>query len=374
LLSLFKKIFFYSLDKVNRITPKNKNIISIITYPDFDDTAKNLVIDAIGKDIEVFILLTGESNQKKPSWAKNTVCVKKYSLKGMLYFIKSGYVLFTHNYYPYISLAKNQTVVNFWHGMPIKDIGKMDNNSIVPVANYSIASCEYFKEYLCKAFDMPIENITEIAHPRLKSFIKPDRKIRNVFAKKNEMLGIWLPTYRYTKLSGGRSDGDVNLDVVGIIDIDYEALDLFLINENIVIYIKPHPMNFQQVSEKAKVCRNIRFIGDNYLLDNNTSLYELMALSDFLITDVSSVYFDYKLLNKKIIIAFCDKLKYINSRCGGGRSFDDIVTEKNVNTQQELMAEILSISDLNNNDFEYMKYWGMDDVKKNTFDQLSKLK
>lgn len=357
---------------MNKIIPKNSRCASLITFPDFDDTAKNLTSDAAKKGFQVIILMSGPVTENRPVWAKNITCVKKYSLEGMWYFLRSKYVFFTHNHYPGVRVISNQTIVNLWHGMPIKDIGKMDSNSIVPVATYTIASCEYFCNYFSKAFNMPREAVIDVAHPRLKSFLEPVADIRNALVKTDEQFGIWLPTYRHSQLSGGRTDGDAALDIVGIEDIDYPELDATLVKKKIVIYIKPHPMNLKQVSEKAKECTNIRFIDDKYLMNLNTTLYEAMALSDFLITDISSVYFDYKILHKKIIIAFCDKDKYIQARCVGGRSYDDIIREPVICTQKELinaLTETVKPTD----DFEYMKNWQLDNVNKNIFEELSKI-
>jgi CDP-glycerol glycerophosphotransferase (TagB/SpsB family) len=373
LLSLFKKISLLLFNGLNFITPKSRKLATIITFPDFDDTAKNLVKDAAEKNIRIVILLSGVGKKITPQWASNIKCVKKYSFVGVWTFFRSKYVFFTHNHYPGAKVYSTQIIVNLWHGMPIKDIGKFDNNSIIPKATYTLASCDYFKNYFSKAFEMPLNAVINVAHPRLKSFINPDKNIINQFVKPDEKFGIWLPTYRHSILSGGRKDGDDELDIVGIENINYPDLDARLIIEKTIIFIKPHPMNLKQVSEKAKICKNIRFIDDGFLAERNTSLYELMALSDFLITDISSVYFDYKILNKKIIIAFCDKDKYTQSRCVGGRSYEKIISEPVIRTQTEFL-KALNTNYVHDEDFEYMEYWQMENVNKNIFEQISSLK
>lgn len=366
---LFKYIFLIFLNSFNIIVPKNKNSICVITYPDFDDTSKNLIRDSIAKKKKVTLLISKYTGGDLPYWSKDAHIYRKYSLKGIWSFLRSYYVFFTHNHYPGLRINNNQMIINLWHGMPIKDIGKFDKKAIIPKANFTIASCDYFQKYLSLAFDMPLNSILKLPHPRLKSLFNTDSKLKSKFVSENESFGIWLPTYRKTIMSESREDGDSKLDIIGIENINYSSLDEELIKRNVVIYVKPHPMNLKQVVPAALACKNIKFIDDDWLAKQNITLYEVLALSDFLITDISSVYFDYKVLNRKIIIAFCDKSKYIQSRCQNGKNFEEIVNEKVIYNQQELLDQIDTSMYTPNK--EYIVFWEKEKIVNNFFDELN---
>lgn len=77
-------------------------------------------------------------------------------------------------------------------------------------------------------------------------------------------------------------------------------------------------------------------------------IYPLLPVSDYLITDYSSIYFDYLLLNKEIIFYPFDYTEYVNEDRKLYFDYDEITPGEKVYTFEKLL-DTLSI--LNNLDF-----------------------
>ena len=76
--------------------------------------------------------------------------------------------------------------------------------------------------------------------------------------------------------------------------------------------LKPH---FAQDVSKIKSCNlsNIKFIDDQFFIENNITSYEFIANCDALISDYSSVYYDYLLCDKPIGLVWEDFHEYKNT-------------------------------------------------------------
>ena len=60
--------------------------------------------------------------------------------------------------------------------------------------------------------------------------------------------------------------------------------------------------------------KNIKIIKNSDISDSNITLYELLSVTDLLLTDYSSVYIDYLLINKPVAFLMSDFESYLNTR------------------------------------------------------------
>src|SRR5699024_6633597 len=86
----------------------------------------------------------------------------------------------------------------------------------------------------------------------------------------------------------------------------------FLIKKNITIVIKVHPHQ-KNLSLFKKQYSNIKILDDS-MLDINVDFYNYIPAFDSLITDYSSIIFDYLLLDKPIAFAIEDYDEYLDKR------------------------------------------------------------
>jgi len=141
------------------------------------------------------------------------------------------------------------------------------------------------------------------------------RKNFDIDIKKKIIL--YCPTYRsYTQFNIAHKEGQERENLFGYKKMDFDRLFKILYQYDAVIFFKFHP--FEEKKHLPKFCnKNLKYF---YLLDQNTlnklkiQLYDILNEVDILITDYSSVYFDFLLLNKPIIFNNYDMENYINTR------------------------------------------------------------
>ena len=206
--------------------------------------------------------------------------------------------------------------LNSWHGSAIKKMGEDINEGNKSFAIKSsknnpgvmLAQSEYDVEVFTKAFQMRKEQFRIVGLPRNDELAHVTQNIQD---EKKQLLGIqankkvilYAPTFReYDKDSGN--------NVVLIHPINLTLWQEQLGNDYVLL--------FRAHYEVAKVMG----IKDNDFVKNVSSysnLNDLMIASDMLISDYSSIFFDYSILGKPMLSYCYDYDKYAQKR---GMYFD----------------------------------------------------
>lgn len=228
--------------------------------------------------------------------------------------VATAELLFSDNtFYPFFSKRQEQRYINTWHGTPLKTLGKDIKGEETSygniIRNLLQADILYFSnEYTAKhhlsslGLDGVLKTKSYIApSPRNSSFFNIDRvkTIRASEKLQNKKVIVYLPTYRGK--SSGASAGSANKVK--------ELLEKFVANlpEDYIIYYKLHPIDNQKIVINSDEER-IKKIPENY------ELYDFLSATDGLITDYSSVMFDYSLLDKPIYLYTYDQEEYVSER------------------------------------------------------------
>lgn len=306
-------IALYSLyNTLNLIFYKKKKRIIFISFPDATDNSWYLYSYALAnlKNYEITWLVQNSSAniEKKildhsklyPNHNKVNV-TKRWSIKGLVEFSSARFVFHTHGTYFYIKKALNApTIVNLWHGMPIKAIGLLDKteNKNFCYSDYSIATSESYRKIISEAFNIPIAKVLATGLPRndvLYSSVNNDTrdKILNTLGSNiEENIIVWLPTYRVSSFGDIRSDALNNSFLDDLDDGFLEELDVLCSENNIKVVIKLHPMD--SISEGLKDLKfaNIQFYDAVGWKNLDVELYDLISLSKGIVSDFSSVMID----------------------------------------------------------------------------------
>ena len=306
---------------LNTLIPKQNKAV-LYGYPDGEDSISEMTrcISARG-DMRTILLVDRLASRN--DFASTVVRLKRKSLRGLWHFLTARYVFFTHGLYLSPRPPSTQTCVNVWHGMPFKRIGHMLGR-VPPNSSHVIATSKFFRGFVSQSFGKPEGEVLVTGIPRNDVMVRA--AARSAEIKRAMGLGgsgelprllFWLPTYREAVRGLVRTDGRSHSSIFGMDDMDVEAFEAFLAKNNCICVAKPHPMA-AEYGDKIGNGR-IRIWRDADIAARGLSLYEIVGAADLLITDASSVYVDYLMLDRPVVIAFPDIDEYSATR---GFSFE----------------------------------------------------
>lgn len=304
---------FKIINPINKIIYKNPRKIVIYSNLGFRDNVKavfDYLIDNNYNENYKIICSINDFKKYKNYDLKNVTFTSNFF--GIYYFLTSKYFFYCFGKYP-IKPSKYQIVVNLWHGTPLKRIGNMEDGKEHEDYNYFtyvLATSNPFKSIMMKSFRCSEENVLICGHPRNDILFNKSNKNK---IKCDKKLIIWLPTFRHSEII--KEDNSESVNVIPIFENNdsIERLNRYLQKSQIHLIIKLHPIqNVNGVSFKNY--SNLEILTNQHLKDKKIDLYELLSMSDALITDYSSVYFDYLLLNRPIAFTVDDIDSYGDRR------------------------------------------------------------
>lgn len=218
---------------------------------------------------------------------------------GIFHFFSSKHIYYCFGRIPIIP-SKDQIAVQMWHGTSFKGFDKaMQETNSLKKQFYSLvfASSSLFIPIVSKKFSVPTEKVFLCGHPRTDIFFVDNNEIYE-FGDTTKLI-TWLPTFRNSKKMGYSDVDDPKTIPIFKDESELDKLDIFLNNYKVKLFIKLHPMQDYREGEFPHYKNIIVFSHDNFL-DENLDLYRLLKQSDALITDYSSVFYDFLLLNRPI--------------------------------------------------------------------------
>ncbi len=254
------------------------------------------------------------------------------------------------------ALLSEAKTVQLWHGIPLKAIGFPEINSTVNMnpekakhlafaySGYDtvVSTSPFFTERaFAKAFKA--EEFVESGYPRNDvlmrrptkyDMINTDRDLYGELVKFRKLGGktvFFMPTFRDTG-GGPFEDGA----------IDLMRMSEFCRKKNLMFVCKFHPY---LTLNKVSLPENIR------LVDSKSDVYPLLPLCDVLLTDYSSVYFDFLLVDKPIVFYPYDYKKYISKNRELLFDYDSMTPGKKVTDENDLYTAFEDIMINNIDDF-----------------------
>lgn len=319
-------IFLNLLSVVNHILPKNdRKILLYDSARDFlDDNTEALYTwlkkEGYDSKYKIYVYV---ANQK----VNNSKYVNIGLLRGVLEFLTAKYVFFSFGDFR-IRPSKKQVVINQWHGSPAKCIGKMTNDEKYQKEkldnfSYILSSSDLFVPIMAKAFGCSEDKVMVMGNARNDYLFSSKDTLSLLDIKRSEYkkMFLWMPTFRQSK-DKRFQDGDTEVSetMLPILfkNSDLKALDDYLCDLNVLLVIKIHPL----AMFKENRYRNIITVTNDDLFSKDVRLYEFVKEFDALLTDYSSIYFDYLILNRPIGFTLDDYEKYKSTR---GFVFDNMI-------------------------------------------------
>ena len=238
---------------------------------------------------------------------KKVICAKRLphdpeTALEMTEVILTSKVIVTDDYVKYLRyfpLRPEQRVIQLWHACgAFKKFGQRGTNMSLPEdrathAQYNLVcvSGENLRSIYADAFDVNYNKVKALGCPRTDDYFNKrliNKTKRKIYFRHPSLIGksviVYAPTFR--DVGCDRSEFHPELD------FDRLSKDLL---PNQILLICPHPVMKNDILPKKY--KNIRVMRD-------FSTNDYMLISDMLITDYSSVIFEYALLRKPIAF-FC---------------------------------------------------------------------
>ena len=305
-----KTLFFKISDltsKLNTLIPKKRNRIVIYSNWGFRDNIRTLYQYLVDNGYQdKYEIICASNNFYHLKRCNRVKFISIY--RGLYYFLTSKYFFYSFGKYP-IKPSNNQMVVNLWHGMPLKKIGNLENGMENIDYNFFtkvVSSSDLFTPIMKAAFNANDEQILLVGNIRNDELFE-EEKDKNI---------IWMPTYRNSKNYHDSQDAIIfSLD-----DTEFRIINKLLLEYEYHLYIKLHPLEESQFKFKNNYS-NIHMLSEETISQHYGTLYKFLGTTSALITDYSSVFLDYYLLNRPVAFTINDYEEYKGKR---GFVFDNV--------------------------------------------------
>lgn len=272
-----------------------------------------------------------------------------YTLGGIYYSLRAKVYLYD-NYSKDICflLSGGAKKINMWHGVPLKKIN-MDNifdkvrhpeNQLQKAkwflrrlsdekpSHYVLTTSEYLRPIFSSAF--ATQNVIVEGYPRNDVLIGGIKKnilseIENYTIntikdkKKDHKIILYMPTFRDSE----KKFFDI---------MDMKVFNKYLEDNHFFFCVKLHP--------KSKLREQFANLASDHIfvIDPLADPYSFLAETDLLLTDYSSIYFDYLYLNKPIIFFNYDLKEYLSGSRELYFNYEDMTPGIKVSDMKGLMA------------------------------------
>lgn len=334
----YVKIFFKKLlkivIKIFYIFPINNKKILFCesTNSNFSGNCRS-IYDALKDKKYTFYLIESHKTCNKNIIKNYTF----YNIIALYHLATARFIFADTGFLSFLSGRRGQKNIQLWHGagafkkfgfseLNLKKI-KYDKNQYKSIDLLTVSSNKVIDFYQ-EAFNIKKEKIKNLGLPRADIFFKEDEKLKvktNFFCEypklKNKKIIMYAPTFR-----------DNDNDFFNL------KLDLKLMKEkleklNYVLFLRLHP---SIKKDDISVDNIFSFDFSKYEQVSN-----LLIVSDILISDYSSIIFEFAILKKPILFFSYDAEEYIKER-GFYYDYYEFIPNKINYTTEEIINSIIN--------------------------------
>ncbi|RLD78565.1 MAG: hypothetical protein DRJ07_13010 [Bacteroidetes bacterium] len=330
----FYKLFFNVIKFYFYLIPIERKRILFISKDFIGSNNKFLFLYCLGNNIDTMMLSDNESqitelkNSDLPTVGFN-------SLAAIYNLAIAKVIVFDQGNYTYLpELSHKQKTIQLWHGVGLKKMSKLDNityDYFVSTSDWTnetnfkhifsskhYVNCGYPRnDILLKEGDIDTDNKKDklnllFSDKEIYHFVKEKQKTSTIL--------LYMPTHR---------------EKSGELPLDFKKLNQQLVDLNAYLIVKLHPFVLQFYKElDAGHYSQIK------VHDPQGDIYPLLAYCDVLISDYSSIVYDYLLLDRPIIFFNYDYEEYVSNYGEFLFDYDEYSPGIKVKDQQQLMEAI----------------------------------
>lgn len=198
-------------------------------------------------------------------------------------------------------------VLHLGHGTPLKGIGMAEKDGKLIKKLYyklnntnltcSLAASEWLSTIISACMGYSKKHILVSGQPRNDALFAEPLDVPEIDKTKFNIL--YAPTWRQY----------AEVKLFPFADFDLQKMDSFLGENNMKIFIRMHPAYEASVPKEMLECKNISL----FQASKYPEVMDYLNCFDSLITDYSSIYLDYMLLERPIVFLPYDYEDYANS-------------------------------------------------------------
>lgn len=279
----------------------------LLLAKDFVDlNIKDLYVGLCSTDDLKPIIATDNAKQRQVFHKAGFRVVNLYSWRFIWLCLRAKVKVLDHS--PVVSelvhALKYSCSLQIWHGIPLKKIGHLMNYKIVHY-NLVVSTSRFVTDYAFSHL-FSTDRFIESGYPRndlLQCGVTDERQLVLVnqpiyqwALQQGKQLIVYMPTWRGDSFESN--------------PMDLDELARFAEDNNIIIIIKMHPFiranSFFDTLESDKYTFHENYDCNIVFYPSTDDIYPILNISSLLITDYSSVYFDYLFVDKPILFFVYD--------------------------------------------------------------------
>lgn len=274
----------------------------------------------------------------------HTIVVKRHSPAFFWYLATAKYWVNNHNFPNYIHRRRNGIYVQTWHGTPLKrmfldqdnfygrDSGYIDRvkeasnqwSALVSPSPYATSAMRSAYGYKGPVYEMGYPRNDVLRGPRTNEIRTSVRHRLSI--PKNKTVVLYAPTFRDDQpTSRGRFAFDWPFDPTRFFEH---------FGEDVVLLVRTHVL----VNTKLPIPDSLK---SNIIdVSSHPDIQELFLASDMLVTDYSSSFFDYSVLERPIVFYAYDLDNYRDNLRGFYLNYTEDLPGPIVRTTEQLFSAI----------------------------------
>ena len=342
------KVLIFLLGKF----PPRKNLVIFESFlgKQYSDNPRAIYEYMVKFKPEYELYWSYDRRHKKVFENKNVNAVRRFSLKWILIMARSKYWVSNSRLPLWIPKPKHTIYLQTWHGTPLKRLATdmdevhmpgtntvMYKENFIKEANkwdYLISPNRYSSDIFKRAFKFN-QSMLETGYPRNDFLINSDDHTiagikESLKLPKDKKVILYAPTWRDNQFYGkGRYKFDLQMD------LDRLKQEL---GDNFVILLRLHYL----VAENIDLTAHNGFVYD---CSGHEDIRELYLIADYLITDYSSVFFDFALLQRPMLFFVYDIEEYRDKLRGFYFDFEDKAPGPLLKSTEEIINEVKKIEE-----------------------------
>jgi CDP-glycerol glycerophosphotransferase len=316
---------------------------------------------------------------------KKTIRINRLGPRYFYYLARARFWVNNQNFPTYLTKRKGTTYIQTWHGTPLKkmlfDIENVQGRTSDYVEriykatktwDYLVSPSPYATNSFKSAFRYS-GKMLEVGYPRNDIFYQEKRFAiaknvkRNLKIPSDKKVILYAPTFRDNQTVGTNKF---------VFDLKFDLHQMKeKLGDDYVLLLRMHVA----ISNKLNVPSE--FDDFVYNVSDYSDIQELFLMTDVLITDYSSVFFDFANSKKPILFFTYDLEEYRDETRGFYMNLEEESPGPLLRTNEEVIDNLLNIGEMEN-DYKdryvrfYEKYCGLEDgqASKRVVDLITNMK